>query len=197
MSLHIYNVLLFLHLTWKRPSLLRSRRPSELSDHHKTLAWALPSGWALWFSGVFDLLCSHLGVGGGPTVWAGNLSKLGDGALSVVNDTPYPSMYLQTIVPFTAHTFLFSSTSESPPRFHLRFRRTTRRPTFPEHAAVWNAHKGGLHMGDWFQVPVYARSLITRRDSQTNVRRCASPKQATLFIKHRLHPQEFFKCTAG
>lgn len=115
MSLHIYNVLLFLHLTWKKPSLLRSHRPSELSDHHKTLAWALPSGWALWFSGVFDLLCSHLGVGGGPTVWAGNLSKLGDGTLSVVNDTPYPSRYLQTIVPFTAHTFLFSSTSESPP----------------------------------------------------------------------------------
>lgn len=48
-------------------------------------------------------------------MWAGNLSKLGDGTLSVVNDTPYPSMYLQTIVPFTAHTFLFSSTSESPP----------------------------------------------------------------------------------
>lgn len=41
---------------------------------------ALLSGWALRFSGVFDLLCSHLGVGRGPTVWAGNLSKLGDGA---------------------------------------------------------------------------------------------------------------------
>ncbi len=49
-------------------------------NHHKRLVGALPSGWALWFSGVFDLFCSHLCTGRGPTVWAGNLSKLGDGA---------------------------------------------------------------------------------------------------------------------
>lgn len=114
-SLSVFNFLTFLHLTWKTPSLLHSHRLSELSDHHKTPVWALPSGWALWFSGVFDLLCSHLSAGRGLTVWAGNLSELGDRALSAVNDIPYPSMHVQTIIPFTAHTFLFSSTSESPP----------------------------------------------------------------------------------
>lgn len=97
-------------------------------------------------------------------MWAGNLSKLGEEALSVVNDTPYPSMNLQTIVPFSAHTFLFNSTSEPPPPFHLRFLFNARRRTLSEHATAWNAHTG-----DWFQVPVYVRSLIKRRDSQTNL----------------------------
>lgn len=131
-------------------------------------------------------------------MWAGNLSKLGDGTLSVVNDTPYPSMHLQTIVPFTAHTFLFNSTSESPPPLLSSICAScvtlAIRP-FPN-MRLCGMRTWGLHTGDWFQVPVYVRSLIKRRDSQTNVRRCASPKQATLFKKHRLHPQDVFKCAA-
>lgn len=129
-------------------------------------------------------------------MWAGNLSKLGDGALSVVNDTPYPSMHLQTIVPFTAHTFLFSSTSESPPRSICASCATLAVRPFLNMRLCGMRTGGGLHKGDWFQVPVYVRSLIKRRDSQTNARRRASPKEATLFKKHRLYPRDFFKCAA-
>lgn len=97
--------------------------------------------------------------------------------------TSYTLQCVQAIAAFTAHTFLFSSTSESPPT-------PTTTPSVPSKlpAQRWTLSEHA-HTDDWFQVPVKVGSLIKQHELQTNLEAAASQNTKL----KRISPGDLFK----